>query len=93
MAVNATDNEDYATELWGDDKHWDDNLGQWVPEGGKLSPGISSSPSQSNSDKQSETNPGSDSKPAPTTENPSGQDPTGGSIAPSTGTARKVRSK
>lgn len=31
MAIRATDNEAYATELWGDNKRWDDNQKQYVP--------------------------------------------------------------
>lgn len=31
MAIRATDNEAYATELWGDNKRWDDDQKQYVP--------------------------------------------------------------
>jgi hypothetical protein len=33
--INATDDVKVASELWGDAKFWDDDLGQWVPDGGK----------------------------------------------------------
>lgn len=29
--IRATDNEELATELWGDDKKWDDERKQYVP--------------------------------------------------------------
>lgn len=32
--VRATDDENYATELWGDDKVWDDKRKQYVPTKG-----------------------------------------------------------
>lgn len=32
--VRATDDEAYATELWGDDKVWDDRRQQYVPTKG-----------------------------------------------------------
>lgn len=31
MAIRATDNEQYATELWGDNKRWDEDRKQFVP--------------------------------------------------------------
>lgn len=31
MGIRATDNEALATELWGDDKVWDDERKQFVP--------------------------------------------------------------
>lgn len=31
MTIRATDNEAYATELWGDNKAWDDERKQYVP--------------------------------------------------------------
>jgi hypothetical protein len=36
--VRATDDEQLAEQLWGDDKRWDDDRNQWVPtpsSGGK----------------------------------------------------------
>lgn len=35
MSINATDDAQLAAQLWGDEKFWDADLGQWVPNGGK----------------------------------------------------------
>jgi hypothetical protein len=95
MAIRATDDEALATELWGDDKKWDGERGQFVPveKEVKSSPGNSSPSSQSSTEKPSGES-GKNPRPtAPTTGQPSSQDPKGSSTAPSTGGSGKGNNK
>jgi hypothetical protein len=104
MAIRATDNEQYATELWGDNKRWDDDLKQFVPSGDvedkgsekggdQSSPGNSTEPSSDKTLKNSEKSGTDPQSPVRTTESPSVKAPTGSSSASSTGGAGKAPDK
>ncbi len=90
MPIRATDDEALAQQLWGDDKHWDGERKQFVPnaegtEEVQPSPGHSSDSSESGTVTQSS---GSDESPrqtAPTTEPPSSKGRKASSTARSTG--------
>jgi hypothetical protein len=93
MAIRATDDEELATQLWGDDKEWNDERKQFVPveKEVKSSPGNStersSDPTTSSNDKT-----GSSPRPtAPTTVQPSKQTDKGGGTAPSTAGSGKAK--
>lgn len=101
MAVLATDDKVLATELWGDDKYWDEGLGQYVPNGGKYDRRVkkggeqpsagNSTPASSDSAKTTDT-PVSKVLPstAPTTAQPSTPAPTASVTAPSTAGSGKA---
>lgn len=86
MAIRATDNEELATELWGQDKYWDEQRLQFLPKekGGVPSAGnksvTSSSPTRTADDKTKQV----PQTTVPTTGRPSSKDQKGSSDAPST---------
>lgn len=86
--INATDDKALADELWGDGHHWDDELRQYVPEGGKLCPGTNSSASTDSNRKPSDKSRSADDSHARTTASRTGRDHTASSGARSTGTGR-----
>lgn len=104
MTILATDDEKLACELWGDEKYWDDDLNQYVPNDGKLDKRKGGAPSAGNSsgtssDRDVTSKSKNESAPrttAPTTERSSSQGQTVGSTAPSTagsGTAKQSPGK
>lgn len=89
--VRATDDEALATELWGDDKYWDDSRKQFVPGTEEPSPGNSSSTSETEPSKSGKTEKDSGPSVAPTTQTPSKTEKDSSTV-PSTGgsgTAKK----
>jgi hypothetical protein len=88
MAIRATDDEALATELWGDNKEWNDELRQFVPteeEGDDVSAGNSTERSSKPTVSSEQTNSTSPRPTVPTTVQGSNQDPKGSSTVPSTG--------
>lgn len=87
MAILATDNEELATELWGQDKYWDEERRQFLPnkKGGVPSAGNKSATSSVQTvtpdDKTKQVPPPT----VPTTERSSSKGQKGSSAAPSTG--------
>jgi hypothetical protein len=76
--VVATDNEALAVQLWGDDKHWNEERGQWCP-------GNSSSTSNDEQPTTSTADEAPSPSTAPTTEPPSSKETAEPATAPSTG--------
>lgn len=71
--INATDNEELATQAWRANKRWDDELGQWVPvkEGDSKLAGEPLEQSSKLTGKTTKENVELPQSNAPTTENPS----------------------
>lgn len=92
MAINATDNEELATELWGENKYWDEDRQQYLPkkEGDDVSVGSNSRVSSSETEKSDETKNSDPLSSAQTTE-PTSSPKTGGTTAHSTGGSGKVK--
>lgn len=89
--VRATDDEALATELWGDDKYWDDSRKQFVPGKEEPSPGNSSSTSETEQSKKQNDVEVNLRSTAPTTQTPSKTEKDSSTV-PSTGgsgTAKK----
>lgn len=98
MAINATDNEDLASQLWGQEKHWDDELEQFVPNDGKYtkggdrpSPGNSSEQSSDQQDNSSAENESKSPSGAQMTGPSSNETKKDTSVAPSTGGSGTVK--
>lgn len=73
--IRATDDEQLATQLWGDNKEWDDDRQQYVPvEGGEPSSLGNSTATSSESTEKNEPSTSKDLRStAPTTARPSGK--------------------
>lgn len=91
MAIRATDDEELATQLWGDDKTWDDERGQFVPGGDDVSAGNSTETSSVETSSSTSKSVSSHPPTVPTTVPPSSQGRTGSSTAPSTAGSGKAK--
>lgn len=91
--IRATDDEALATELWGDDKKWDEERGQFVPveKEDEPSAGNSTEPSSDSTPKTGDESGNSPRPTAPTTEPPSNEVREGSSTAHSTAGPGKRR--
>lgn len=97
MAITATDNEELATELWGEKKYWDEDRQQYLPkkEGDDVSVGSKSKVSSPETEKSDEKKNQDPQKSAQTTE-PTSSSRKGGTTAHSTagsGTVKKSPGK
>lgn len=93
MAITATDNKELATELWGDEKYWDEDRKQFLPkkkEGEDVSVGSNSKTSSSETEKSEESSKQSHPENVRTTE-PRSTSEKVGTTAPSTGGSGKAK--